>query len=177
MTGSPHAHAGAKVRARLAVLTVSDTRTEADDESGAMLCELLQAAGHDVVDRKILPDDREKVREAVNDWLRRDGCDGVLVNGGTGVSRRDRTYEALAGLLDKKLRGFGELFRMLSYGEIGSAAMLSRAGGGIASGRILFFMPGSTAAVRLAMEKLLIPEIPHLLSEIRKDAERDPAVS
>ncbi len=152
----------------LALLTVSDTRTPETDVSGAELRRLLEAAGHVVFDYRILPDEAVRVREVVQGWLRAEGCDGVLVTGGTGVSPRDRTFEALAQLLDKRLDGFGELFRMLSYEQIGSAAMLSRAVGGIAAGRLLFSMPGAPAAVKLAMERLILPELRHLQSQLRR---------
>lgn len=169
MTAARHAHDdGLRREARVAIVTVSDTRTEADDTSGATIADLLRQGGHEVVARRILPDDPDRVRDALIELLHDPHCDGVLVNGGTGIARRDATYEAVAGLLDKRLDGFGELFRSLSYAEIGSAAMLSRAVGGVASGRLLFSMPGSTAAVRLAMERLILPELGHLLRELRK---------
>jgi molybdenum cofactor biosynthesis protein B len=156
------------VKARLAVLTVSDTRTRETDRSGARIVRLAQEAGHVVGDYEILPDEPDRVRARIERWLGRRDCDAVLVNGGTGVSGRDRTFEAVAGLLDKTLPGFGELFRNLSWQEIGSAAMLSRAVGGVASGKPLFSMPGSPAAVELAMRRLILPELPHLLDELRK---------
>ena len=163
-----HTRHRVSVRAAIALLTVSDTRTEADDRSGATARRLLEQAGHTIVDYRILPDEPQEVRGQVQDWLSRADCDGVIVNGGTGISGRDRTVEALAGLLDRRLDGFGELFRMLSFEQVGSAAMLSRAVGGIASGKLLFSLPGSTAAVQLALERLIVPEIGHLLSELRK---------
>ena len=101
-------------------------------------------------------------------WVGEDGCDGVILNGGTGISTRDSTFEAISSLLDKRLDGFGELFRLLSYEEIGSAAMLSRAVAGVADGKPVFSLPGSTAAVELAMKRLILPELTHLLSELRK---------
>jgi molybdenum cofactor biosynthesis protein B len=104
----------------------------------------------------------------VEGWLDRGDCDAIVINGGSGISRRDRTYEALSELLDKRLDGFGELFRMLSYEQVGSAAMLSRALGGIARGKPLFSLPGSPAAVQLALEKLILPELGHLLGELEK---------
>ena len=167
---APHAHRanGADLRARVAIITASDTRTLADDRSGATIAERLEAAGHTVAERRIVPDDADRIREEALDFLRVEGVDGVLVTGGTGISWRDTTHEAVGGLLDARLDGFGELFRMLSYDEIGSAAMLSRAIGGIASGRFVFAMPGSTAAVRLAMDRLILPELGHLLAELRK---------
>jgi molybdenum cofactor biosynthesis protein B len=164
-----HGH-GASIRAALALLTVSDTRTPETDTSGAKMRALVEAAGHRTFDQRIVPDEPAVVASTVSGWLDAEGCDGVLVSGGTGVSARDTTYEALAGLLDKRLDGFGELFRALSYREIGSRAMLSRAIGGVARGRLLFSLPGSTAAVTLALEALILPELGHLLGELRKQS-------
>jgi molybdenum cofactor biosynthesis protein B len=159
---------GSGILARVALLTVSDTRSVEDDRSGALARRMVEAAGHQVADYRIVPDDPERIRQAVEEWLDADDCDAVVVNGGSGISTRDRTIEALGELMERKLDGFGELFRMLSFEEIGSAAMLSRAIGGIASGRVVFAMPGSAAAVRLAMDRLILPELGHLLAELRK---------
>jgi molybdenum cofactor biosynthesis protein B len=161
-------HVGPRRKAALAVLTVSDTRDEASDRSGALTRRLLEAAGHRTFEYRIVPDEPDEVRRQVLAWLARDGCDGVIVNGGTGIAARDRTFEALAQVLDKRLDGFGELFRMLSYEQIGSAAMLSRAVAGIASNKLLFSLPGATAAVELALVKLILPELGHLLAELEK---------
>jgi molybdenum cofactor biosynthesis protein B len=147
------------------VITVSDTRTEATDASGRAIAELLQAAGHRVVGRTIVKDDPEQVRSTIERQLASPDVQVVIATGGTGISSRDGTYEAVSGLLHKRLDGFGELFRMLSYEQIGSAAMLSRACAGLVAGRIVASLPGSEAAVRLAMEKLLIPELGHLVRE------------
>lgn len=152
---------------RCAVVTVSDTRTEATDRSGARIKEFLQAAGHSIVGYRIVQDEPEQIR-AVLEQLDDSTTDAVLINGGTGISRRDRTYEAVSAMLEKKLDGFGELFRMLSYAEIGAAAMLSRAVAGTFRGMVVFSMPGSTAAVTLAMEKLITPELSHLVGEMRR---------
>jgi len=146
-----------------AILTVSDTRTPETDTSGARTRELLIAAGHRVVDQAILPDEPAQVRAHVEALLGQAGVDAILVNGGTGLAPRDTTYEAVAGLLEKRLDGFGELFRMLSFQEIGAAAMLSRAVAGVARGKVVASMPGSTAAVELAMAKLLVPELGHMV--------------
>jgi molybdenum cofactor biosynthesis protein B len=165
-----HAHQGSEhPPARLAVLTVSDTRDASTDRSGRAIRQLIEQAGHQIAHTQILPDDPERVREQLAAWLVDEHCDGVIVNGGTGISRRDRTHEAVAGLLDQRLDGFGELFRMLSWEQVGSAAMLSRALGGIARGKLLFALPGSTAAVTLALERLILPELGHLLAELCKD--------
>ena len=147
---------------------MSDTRTVDDDRSGAEMRDLVTAAGHEVFESRIVPDEPEQVRLVVHEWLARDDCDGVITSGGTGVSSRDRTYEALVGVLDQRLDGFGELFRMLSWEEIGSAAMISRAFGGVARGKLLFALPGSTPAVRLALDRLILPELSHLIAELRK---------
>jgi len=164
-----HAHQSCGgITAALAVLTVSDTRTRESDRSGARIRVLLETSGHRVVDYAVLPDEPRPVAERVCEWLARGDCDGVVVCGGTGISARDRTYEALARLIDKRLDGFGELFRMLSYEQVGSAAMLSRAQGGIARGKLLFSLPGSESAVELGLTRLILPELGHLLSELRK---------
>ena len=153
---------------RVAILTVSDTRTPETDTSGTAARELVEGAGHRVVDYRIVPDEPDRVRDIVTGWLGQPELDVIVVNGGTGISARDTTHEAIENLLDKKLDGFGELFRVLSYEEIGSRAMLSRALGGIAQGTVVFSVPGSTAAVRLALERLVLPEIGHLVAELRK---------
>ncbi len=156
---------------RVFVVTASDTRGEAEDGSGAFLKEAAAKAGHTVVGYRVVKDEPERIRAALDEAARA-GADAIVVNGGTGIAARDRTYEAVAGLLEKRLDGFGELFRMLSYAEIGSAAMLSRAVAGVWGGRAVFSVPGSSAAVRLAWEKLIGPEVGHVLREIRKDAKR-----
>jgi len=157
---------GAPREAAIAVLTVSDTRSTESDASGAAIQRRLAAAGHRTHDYRIVPDEPELVARQVAAWLGEPGCDGVIVNGGTGIAPRDRTYEALVGLLDRRLDGFGELFRMLSYAEIGSAAMLSRAVAGVSRGKPVFSVPGSTAAVELALERLILPELGHLLAQL-----------
>jgi molybdenum cofactor biosynthesis protein B len=150
------------------VITASDTRGEAEDESGRFLREAAAAAGHSLCGYRIVKDEPEAIRAALGEAARA-GADAVLVNGGTGIAGRDRTYEAVAGMLEKRLDGFGELFRMLSFAEIGAAAMLSRAVAGVWDGRAVFSVPGSRAAVRLAWEKLLAPELGHVVRELRKD--------
>lgn len=144
------------------VITVSDTRIAADDRSGDLIAELLAAAGHAVAGRRIVPDEPTAVAAAVREFVDAGEVAAILLTGGTGVAPRDQTPEAVAGLFTKELPGFGELFRMLSYQEIGPAAMLSRACGGMIGGVAVFLMPGSTAAVRLAMERLILPELGHL---------------
>jgi molybdenum cofactor biosynthesis protein B len=151
-----------------AVLTVSDTRTLADDKSGAGIVERLEAAGHRVAARRIVKDETNEVAGAVREFLAADGVNAVLITGGTGIAARDQTPEALRDMFTKELPGFGELFRMLSYQEIGAAAMLSRAIGGVVDGKIVLLMPGSTAAVRLAVDKLIVPELGHLVEHARR---------
>lgn len=147
------------------VLTVSDTRTEDTDTGGRAVVELLTAAGHRAVGRAIVKDDADQVRDTIGRQLANPEVQVIITTGGTGVSSRDTTYEAVNGLLWKRIDGFGELFRMLSYEQIGAAAMLSRALAGTIAGRVVISLPGSEAAVRLALEKLLIPELGHLVRE------------
>ncbi len=154
-----HRHRG-RAHLQLAVITASDSRTPASDDSGRLIRELLEQAGHTVAHYEILPDSPERIRAAVNENLPR--LDGVIITGGTGITQRDSTIEALRPLLNKELEGFGELFRMLSYQEIGSAAFLSRALAGTAYGKLVVALPGSPNACRLAMEKLLLPELGHI---------------
>lgn len=151
-----------------AVVTVSDTRTEANDHSGKLMKNMLVQVGHRIRFYTILPDDAQRIRDVLADLARRGDIQVILFNGGTGISHRDTTYEAVSALLEKRLDGFGELFRMLSYQEIGPAAMLSRAVAGTCNGKLIFCTPGSTAAVRLAMEKLIVPELPHLVWEVER---------
>ncbi|HSD19960.1 MAG TPA: molybdenum cofactor biosynthesis protein B [Anaeromyxobacter sp.] len=158
---------------RIFVVTASDTRGEAEDESGAYLRAAVASGGHAVAGYRVVRDEPAQIRAAIDEAARAD-ADAIVVNGGTGIAARDRTYEAVADLLEKRLDGFGELFRMLSYAEIGSAAMLSRAVAGVWDGRAVFSVPGSRAAVRLAWEKLIGPEVGHVVREIRKDAARAP---
>lgn len=151
-----------------AVITVSDTRTEETDRSGRIMIESLEAAGHVVAHYAIVPDEPERIREQLELCASDERIDAILFNGGTGIASRDTTFDVLSRSLEKELPGFGELFRMLSWEEIGAAAMLSRATAGVFRGRILFSTPGSSNAVRLAMEKLIVPELGHLVYEIRK---------
>jgi len=153
---------------RCAVVTVSDTRTLETDTGGQTIVDLVNGAGHQVVDRHILPDEPAPMRELLASLEGRADVDAVLMTGGTGIGARDRTFETVTGMLDKTLPGYGELFRTLSYEEIGPAAMLSRAVGGLIGRTVLLTMPGSRAAVRLAMEKLILPELGHLVREARR---------
>lgn len=164
-------HHAAPDHVRVAILTVSDSRTPEDDTGGDAIQELVQQAGHEVKARDMVREDPPLVREAVERMLSEDEVDAVITTGGTGIAARDSTYEVVSGLVEKELEGFGELFRMLSYEEIGSAAMLSRAVAGTVGSKFVAALPGSVNAVRLATEKLLIPEMPHVVFELRKRGE------
>jgi molybdopterin adenylyltransferase len=153
---------------RCAVVTVSDTRTLETDRGGLLVAELLTAGGHQLASREIVPDDPAKIRPLLERLADPANVDAILLTGGTGITARDQTFETVSALLEKTMPGYGELFRMLSYEDIGPAAMLSRAIGGVLPNVILLTMPGSVAAVRLAMEKLIVPEIGHLVYEARK---------
>ena len=155
--------------ARCAVVTVSDTRTLADDRGGELLATTLTAAGHHVLRREIVPDEPAQIRALLEDLSAATGeIQAVLITGGTGIAARDQTFETVSGMLTKTLPGYGELFRMLSYDDIGPAAMLSRAIGGVIGPVIVLTMPGSPAAVKLALEKLIVPELGHLVYEAGK---------
>ena len=147
------------------IVTVSDTRTETTDASGRAIADLLTAAGHVVAGRTIVKDDADLVRGTLERQLASADVQAIITTGGTGITARDSTYEVVTGLLQKRLDGFGELFRMLSFEQIGPAAMMSRACAGMAAGHILVSLPGSKAAVRLAMERLVIPELGHLVEQ------------
>lgn len=144
---------------RVAVLTVSDTRTEETDGSGRLIAERIAAAGHTLVEKLIVPDEVARLRAAVTRWIQGDALDVVLVTGGTGITARDVTPEALEPLVTKAIPGFGELFRYLSFAEIGAATIQSRAFAGLCGQVLLFALPGSTNAVRLALEKIVIPQL------------------
>jgi len=148
-----------------AVVTVSDTRTLETDTGGQTLVDRLTAAGHQVVFRQIIPDEPEPLRELLLALGGRGDIAAILITGGTGLGSRDRTFETVSGLVDKPLPGYGELFRMLSYEQVGPAAMLSRATGGLIGRTVILTMPGSPAAVRLALDKLILPELGHLVRE------------
>lgn len=149
---------------RCFVLTISDTRTPATDTSGDAIVSALESAGHVIQGRNIVKDDPNAVQQAVKSA----SVEVVITTGGTGITSRDGTYEAVSGMFDKALDGFGELFRMLSYEQIGSAAMMSRACAGVIGRMAVFSLPGSEHAVRLAMDKLIIPEIGHIVRELRR---------
>ena len=153
---------------RCGILTVSDTRTEETDTSGALIRDRLREAGFDVSAYHIVRDEPDEIGAALDTYC--EECEAVLISGGTGVSRRDTTIEVVSSRLEKTLPGFGEIFRMLSYEEIGAGAMLSRATAGLYRDTLIFSMPGSTNAVGLALEKLIVPELHHLVWEIVRQA-------
>jgi molybdenum cofactor biosynthesis protein B len=142
---------------------VSDTRTEETDSSGRRIRELLVAQGHEVGLYRIVKDEPRELAGVLGPILSDPGIEAVITNGGTGIAPRDRTFEVIRSLLDKEIEGFGELFRVLSYEEIGPAAMLSRALAGVAGGKVIVSLPGSTAAVELGMTKLVLPELGHMV--------------
>jgi molybdenum cofactor biosynthesis protein B len=151
---------------------VSDTRTLDTDTSGGLAVDLLEAAGHVVVERRIVPDERAAIDRVLDDWCALDGLDVIVTTGGTGLTRRDITVDVIRPRVEREIDGFGELFRMLSWDEIGAAAMLSRSIAGVLrpdgrDGRLIFVLPGSTGAVRTAMTRLIVPELRHLVAHAR----------
>lgn len=152
---------------RCAVLTVSDTRTPDTDQSGALIQSRLTEAGHHIADYRIVADEPAAIRDLVMLWGQSGDLDAVIVSGGTGIAPRDTTYDALEALLEKTLPGFGELFRQLSFQDIGSRALASRAAAGVYRGKVLFSLPGSSKAVKLAMDALILPELAHLVGLLR----------
>lgn len=159
-------------RVPAAVLTVSDSRTPETDRSGRRIRTLLARAGHPVRRYQVLPDDPGKIRRTLGDWARDGELKAIILTGGTGISPRDGTCEVVESLLERRLEGFGELFRMLSYRQVGAAAYLSRAVAGIYRGKAVFSLPGSEKAVRLAMERLILPVLGHLVHEMSRPASR-----
>ena len=163
-----HHRAAALAQVPTAIVSVSDTRTLATDTGGARIAELLAAAGHPVVSREVVRDEPDAIRAALERGLREPGVRALIFTGGTGVAPRDVTPETIEPRLERVVPGFGELFRMLSWHDVGSAALLSRALAGLAAGRVVFVLPGSRAAVELALEKLILPELGHLAAEAVK---------
>jgi molybdenum cofactor biosynthesis protein B len=163
-----HHRQAAPEKVATAVVTVSDTRTLETDTGGALVEEMLCAAGHLVSERRIVPDEPEAIRAELQELLEGGDCRAVVFTGGTGVAPRDVTPDTIEPVLERVIPGFGELFRLLSYQDIGSAALLSRALAGLVEGRVVFVIPGSRGAVRLAMEKLILPELGHLAGEAVK---------
>lgn len=167
---SVHEHKREKQSVNCMVLTVSDTRTAETDKSGNLMITMLGEAGHRVSERQIVRDEQEEIKAQVERGCGSSDTDVILINGGTGIASRDVTIETIEPLFQKEIPGFGELFRMLSYQEdIGSAAILSRAVAGIYNDTIIIATPGSSGAVKLAMERLILPELSHLVREVKKD--------
>ncbi len=157
-------------KTRCQVVTVSDTRTEENDKSGRLMIDMLEKNGHVVQVYEIVKDEYALISSAIQEGIQSDEIEVVLLNGGTGIAKRDVTIEVVKPFLEKEMVGFGELFRFLSYTEdIGPAAILSRAIAGVAHNKVIFSVPGSTGAVRLAMDKLIVPELGHLIWELNKD--------
>ena len=150
------------------MLTVSDTRTEANDTGGQAIRELLERAGHSVTGHTIVKDEASQVAATIRERLVDQATQVIIITGGTGISARDTTFQAVTALFEKRLDGFGELFRMISFHQIGSAAMMSRATAGTVGRKAIFVLPGSPAAVRLAMEKLIVPELGHVVQQLSK---------
>ena len=172
MSESVHKHKeSAPETVRVAILTISDTRTPETDTGGDIAEELLREAGQEVVERRIVRDEVSGIRNSLIDLLARSDVDAVVATGGTGISARDTTFEVVERMVEKRLDGFGEIFRMLSYQEIGSAAIMSRALAGSVGSKFVASLPGSRNAVRLAVEKLLVPELSHIVFELRKHQE------
>ena len=171
MSAQEHEQAAAGVSARCVIITLSDTRTAASDASGDRIAVLLEAGGHGVTQRLLLRDEPLELAAALDNWLYRDDIDCVITTGGTGISARDRTIGVVRERLATELPGFGEIFRHLSFEQVGPPAMLSRALAGISgwpSPSAVFALPGSVKAVELAMERLVVPILPHLLAQLRK---------
>jgi molybdenum cofactor biosynthesis protein B len=169
---SVHKHReAAPEKVRVAVLTISDTRTLENDTGGDIAEELLRDAGQDIVARQIVRDEVIAIRSSLIDLLARSDVDAIITTGGTGISARDTTYEVVERMIEKQLDGFGEIFRALSYEEIGAAAIMSRALAGSVGTKFIASLPGSRNAVRLAVEKLLVPELAHVVFELRKHQE------
>ena len=172
MSESVHKHReSAPETVGVAVLTISDTRTRETDTGGDTAEVLLREAGQEIVARQIVRDEAASIRTSLIDLLARPDVDAVVTTGGTGISARDTTYEVVDRMIEKKLEGFGEIFRMLSYEEIGAAAIMSRAVAGSVGTKFVASLPGSRNAVRLAVERLLVPELAHIVFELRKHQE------
>lgn len=152
------------------IITISDTRTKEVDKSGKLMHTYLEENNHQINAYEIVKDEQNEIKKAIEQGLQQVDIDAILLNGGTGIAKRDVTIEVVEGMFDKKIPGFGEIFRMLSYQEdIGSAAILSRATAGVIQNKAVFATPGSSGAVKLAMERLIIPELGHVMREIQKD--------
>jgi molybdopterin adenylyltransferase len=164
------AYAPTAASIRVFIVTASDSRTPDTNHGGRLVRELAEAAGFPIAGEALLPDEKDAIRATLTRIVDERAADAILLTGGTGIAARDNTVEAVAGLLEKRIDGYGELFRMLSFAEIGPAAMLSRAIAGTIGPVVLFAMPGSPAGVRLAMERLILPELAHVVGELNRRA-------
>lgn len=168
-----HEHKQHKHFVNCMVITISDTRTAKTDKSGNLMVTLLEGSGHQIEKKEIIPDESAAIKEITSSGLENPEIDIILINGGTGIAYRDVTIETIQPMFEKEITGFGELFRMLSFQEdIGSAAILSRAIAGVSKNTAVFATPGSSGAVKLAMERLILPELSHIVHEIKKDIYR-----
>ena len=158
----------AQKKLSVAIMTFSDTRDESSDKSGKILIEGIKQAGHKVILYSVMKENPEEMKAALQEWLENKELDVIITNGGTGLTARDGTVEVARELFDKELDGFGEIFRLISYQQIGAAAILSRATAGAASGKILACLPGSSKAVKLALDRILIPQLPHMVWEANR---------
>jgi molybdenum cofactor biosynthesis protein B len=166
---APHEHkAKAPTQIGCVVITCSDTRTPESDTSGYRIMHMLKDAGHGVISYQLIKDEPSKIKSAIKKAASNNKVQAIIINGGTGIARRDSTFEAVDKMLEKRLDGFGEVFRFLTYQEIGSPAILSRATAGTYKGRVIFSTPGSENAVKLAMEKLILPELGHIVQQLMK---------
>jgi len=168
MSYEQHQTSAKSITARCAIVTLSDTRTLETDVGGKRVADLLRGDGHAIVEHRVIPDDAGGFRVVLEELLGRADVDAILTTGGTGIGQRDLAIGVIESLIESPLPGFGELFRMLSWDQIGSGAILSRATAGVARGKPIFALPGSPAAVELAMSKLILPELRHVLHELRK---------
>lgn len=168
MSYAGHQQAAETESPRCAIITLSDTRTRDTDTSGKLITDLLNSRGFVIAERFLIRDEPAELQKLIDELLVREDIDAILTNGGTGISRRDQTIGVIERAIDTPLPGFGELFRMLSWEQVGSGAMLSRALGGVAKGKLIFAMPGSSKAVELAMTKLILPELKHLVHELKR---------
>ena len=155
-------------RVACAVITVSDSRNESSDTSGRIIINLLRENLHEITDYRIFKDEPEEIKAYLEEILNRKDVQAVILNGGTGISKRDRTYEVVESFIEKKIDGFGEIFRYLSFREIGSPAIMSRAVAGVCKGKIIISIPGSENAVKLAMERIILPELGHMVWEANR---------
>lgn len=162
-------HGIARIDGKLAILTISDTRTVASDKSGQLIQELAYSVGFLHTKRMICKDDQTAITQIITEWLEQDDIQMIITTGGTGIAKRDCSIESIQPLFEKEIPGFGEIFRYLSFTEdVGTKALLSRATAGVSKNKMIYVLPGSTGAVRLAMTKLILPELDHVLAELKK---------